>query len=389
MTAFALGEHALLRGGGAGGLSTGIDECPGQAARRPASVGAVIVLRRLVAVLATAVAGLAVATAPVAATPGGEVRTAVVALGDSAASGDGAGDYEPGTRGEGGNWCHRSPHAYVHRSGLADESVNLACSGADSAQVGFGHATQYGEGSQAARLVEVAGRHRVTVITLQVGANDDVALTATGIACIRAGIVPGTPPCRDTIGAEWPARTAATARKVEAAVRDVQEAMRRAGYDDTDYAFVLGSYASPVTERMVPLHAIRGCPYREDDAAWGRTVAIPELSDALRGVAERTGVRFLDLARATEGYEACSRSPRTGEWQRRITVDPHALVHGGLDAIGYHLFQESFHPNAAAHAEMARCFAEFVRSGAGSGACLVDADGHLRAELREPAPAAA
>src|SRR5688500_13869437 len=47
-----------------------------------------------------------------------ERPAAVVVLGDSAAAGDGAGDYEPGTRGENGNWCHRSPHAFVHHTGL-------------------------------------------------------------------------------------------------------------------------------------------------------------------------------------------------------------------------------------------------------------------------------
>src|SRR5687768_4537390 len=59
------------------------------------------------AVLAACVALLA---AP--ANAGAQQSTAVVVLGDSAASGDGAGDYEPGTRGEGDNWCHRSEHAY-------------------------------------------------------------------------------------------------------------------------------------------------------------------------------------------------------------------------------------------------------------------------------------
>jgi len=339
----------------------------------------------LAAVAAVLAAVLPAAPAARAAPP--EARpTAVVALGDSAASGDGAGDYEPGTRGEGGNWCHRSPHAYVHHTGLAGASVNLACSGARSEHAGYGDAVRYGEGAQAARLVEVAGRYRVTTVVVQVGANDDVALTATGIACIRAALDRRVPGCRDTVGPAWPERTAATATKVERAVRDVQDAMRRAGYAEGDYAFVLASYASPVTERMIPLHGPRGCPYSRADAEWGRTVAFPELAAALRGVAERTGVRFLDLTRATEGYEACSRSPRTAEWQRRITVDPRALVYGGLDAVGYHLAQESFHPNATGHRRMAECLAGFVRSGAPSAAC-VGADGRLRPVPGAPAPA--
>jgi len=135
---------------------------------------------------------------------------------------------------------------------------------------------------------------------------------------------------------------------------------------------------------MLPLQGFRGCPYSRADAAWGRTALFPALSDTIRGVAERTGARFLDMVRATEGYEACTRTPWTEEWQRRITVDPEALVYGGLDAFGYHLAQESFHPTAAAHAEMGRCIGDFVRSGAPTAACVAGADGMVRAETGAP-----
>jgi hypothetical protein len=91
---------------------------------------------------------------------------------------------------------------------------------------------------------------------------------------------------------------------------------------------------------------------------------------------QRVGARFLDLDRATEGYEACTRTPSGQEWQRRLTVDPEALVHGGLDAIGFHLAQESFHPDATGHAEIGRCLGEFVRGGARSAACVAGGDGH-------------
>ncbi len=314
-----------------------------------------------------------------------QAPTAVVVLGDSAAAGDSAGDYEAGTRGENDNWCHRSAHAYVHRTALAAESVNLACSGAKAADVAFGSGTHYTEGSQAARLVEVAGRYRVGTVIVQIGANDDAALTGTGIACIRAFIDPREPPCREKLGPLVPERMSATAPKVEAAVRDVRSAMRQAGYGRDDYTLVLASYASPVSEHMLPLQALAGCPYSRPDAGWGRTVLFPALSTALHGVAERTGARFLDMARATEGYEACSKPLQKQEWQRRITVAPEALVYGGLDAIGFHLAQESFHPTAAAHAEMGRCMREFVRSGSAAAACVAGADG--RAHL-EPTPAA-
>jgi lysophospholipase L1-like esterase len=315
----------------------------------------------------------------------------VVVLGDSAASGEGAGDYEPGTRGEHGDWCHRSAHAYVHRLGGAARSVNLACSGARSADVAFGAGTHYGERSQAQQLGVLARQARVTAVLLQVGGNDDPALVPTGIACIRAFLSPAAPGCRETVGPQWPARLAAMAPKVVAAVADVHAALRGAGYADTDYTVVLLSYASPVTEDMAGVPAAAGCPYRRTDAAWARTVAFPELSAALRRVADESGVRFLALDRATEGREACSR-PTTGqEWQRRITVDPDAFVYGGLDAGRAHLAQESFHPSAAGHAELGRCAGEFLR-GAGAvreAACRVGPDGHLHVAPLDPATASA
>ncbi|MCY7343187.1 MAG: GDSL-type esterase/lipase family protein [Pseudonocardia sp.] len=342
--------------------------------------------RRLLALLAAAavlVATVLLSSTTAAAAP--DLPAAVVALGDSAASGEGAGDYEPGTRGEDGNWCHRSSYAYIHRTGLTPESVNLACSGAGAGDVAFGDSTHNTETSQARALVDVAGRYRVETVVLQVGANDDAALTDTGIACMRAFLDPTEPPCRETVGPLVGSRMAATAPKVETAVRDVRAAMSQAGYARDSYTLVMASYAAPITEKMLPLQGARGCPHSRDDAAWGRTVLFPALSATLRGVAERTGARFLDMVRATEGYEACTRTPYTEEWQRRITVDARALVYGGLDAISFHLAQESFHPQAKAHSEMGRCVGEFVRTDARAGACVAGTDGRVGLDVSAPA----
>ena len=303
----------------------------------------------------------------------------MVALGDSAAAGDGAGGYQAGTRGEGGNWCHRSARAYVHRTGLAAESVNLACSGAAAADVGFGARGHYTEGSQAARLVEVARRYRVDTVVLQVGANDDAALVATGIACIAAFLDPAAP------AVPGDHRPAAAASGWPAPRRAVQAAVRRRAGGHAPGRLRRGRLRAGARLLRGPGHRADGAGggrpglpvHRGRTPAWGRTVLFPALSAALRGVAERTGARFLDLTRATEGREACSRPTAGQEWQRRITVDPTAFVHGGLDAAGYHLAQESFHPNAAAHAELGRCLGEFVRSG--------DRGGSVRAGNRRAA----
>jgi lysophospholipase L1-like esterase len=336
-------------------------------------------------VLAVLGAALTVITALAAAGPAAAREPgAVVVLGDSAASGEGAGDYAPGTRGEGGNWCHRSAGAYAHRTGLPGPSVNLACSGARAADVAFGGAGRYGEGSQAQRLQELAAGEPVAVVVVQVGANDEPATFDTGVGCVRAFLDPRVPGCRETVGPQWPGRVAAMAPRVAAALADVRTALARTGNGGA--TVVLASYAAPVTERMVGVPAVEGCPYSRADAGWARTQAFPQLSDALAGVAATAGVRFLDLSRATEGREACSRPLARDEWQRRVTVDPEALVHGGLDAIGVHLAQESFHPSAAGHAQLGRCLGEFLGDGAAAAACVVGDDGLLHAR---PAGAAA
>src|SRR4051794_29444248 len=44
-------------------------------------------------------------------------RTGLISLGDSEISGEGVGTYEAGTDGP-TNWCHRSPDAAIHRTGI-------------------------------------------------------------------------------------------------------------------------------------------------------------------------------------------------------------------------------------------------------------------------------
>ena len=339
--------------------------------------------RRAAGALLAGIASLLVTTAMVsapAAVAEDTRETAVVSLGDSAISGEGAGNYEPGTRGENGDWCHRSANALIHRTQLAQRTFNLACSGADAANVSLADTSHYTEGSQARRLIDLARAYRVTTVVVQVGANDEPAFADTVLDCVGAWINFFGPSCSSQLSGQWPGRLAAMAPRVDVAVNDVRTAMSQAGYAAGSYNLVLASYASPFTENMDPTwHGPQGCPIRIGDARWGRTSAVPQLSEALRGVASRTGAKFLDLSRATEGREACSNrsSGTTGEWQNRVTVDPFAWWYGGLDAFGIHTAQESFHPNATGHAQFGRCLTEFINAGATTARCLRGSDGNL------------
>lgn len=310
-----------------------------------------------------------------AAAPTGK-PAAVVALGDSFAAGEGGGSYVVGTRGEHGDWCHRSPGAYVQHTGLAGTAIDLGCSGAKSADVAFGAPGHYTETSQAQRLSDVARTNQVSTVLVQVGANDDPAFASSVVGCVATFLTPGSPACSTSLAKNWSQRLAAMAPRVQRALTDVRTAMSRAGYSDQDYELVLLSYPSPLTETMTRTHGIAGCPFRAEDARWGRTVAAPQLSATLRGVAQRSGARFLDMSRAAEGHEACTTAGP--EWVRRLTVSPQSFVSGGLAAAG-HLAQESFHPNPLGYSRMGTCVGQFVRAGAREAACRVGSDGLLHA----------
>ncbi len=303
---------------------------------------------------------------------------AIVALGDSIMSGEGAGDYAPGTRGQNGNFCHRSANAMVYQVDLprVTERINLACSGADAADLGFARPNRSPGSAQAERLRQVALRYRVEAVVVAVGANDDPHFADTMLRCIEAWARRSGPSCSDVLTPQWPQRLDAMATKIDAALLDIRTAMRATGHSDGDYDLVLQSYPSPLTEDIVPrLRDLSGCPFRSEDLAWVRTEAVPQLAAALRGVAARGNARFLDLSQAAQGHEACSSSdaPRR-EWINRLRVDFELLRR---EETGQRALAESFHPNATGYARIAGCLQEFLRGGQREAVCSTDADGAL------------
>jgi lysophospholipase L1-like esterase len=303
----------------------------------------------------------------------------LVAMGDSTISGEGARDYEEGTDGEDGNWCHRSRHASIYRTNLptVDRTINLACSGAPSPQVGLGDFEQYTEPSQAERLAPIAARNRVTAIVVASGANDDPAFSHVLNACVEGWTGQGEP-CHETVGPEWSQRVERMVPKLERALRDIRTVMSNAGYQETDYQLIVQSYAAPVGPNVAPdLQDLSGCPFRSDDLRWVQRTAVPILTTGVREAAGRVDARFLDLSRAGVGREACSdERDASREWFRRLAVEWDDLQH---EDRATHALQESFHPNEAGHEQLGRCLAEFVNTGDQAAACLAGADGNLHA----------
>jgi hypothetical protein len=303
----------------------------------------------------------------------------VVAMGDSTLSGEGAGDYEEGTDGEDGNWCHRSPHASIHQLGLTtiDRTFNLACSGAPSPQVGLGDVEQYTETSQAERLAPIAARNRVIAVVVAAGANDEPAFSHVLNACVEAWTGRGEP-CGESVGPEWAERVEEMVPKLEAALRDIRTVMDNAGYEESDYQLIVQSYAAPVGPNVAAaLQDLSGCPFRSEDIDWIRGTAVPVLTAGVRTAAAKVRARFLDLSRAGTGHEACSSEQDPGrEWFRRLAVQWDDLQH---EERATHALQESFHPNEAGHEQIGHCLGEFVNTPDRAAACLAGDDGNLHA----------
>ncbi|WP_019813226.1 GDSL-type esterase/lipase family protein [Saccharomonospora saliphila] len=320
--------------------------------------------------------------------PPGTGPLTVVSMGDSTLSGEGAGDYTAGTDGAGGNWCHRSPHAMVHQVELAGitESVNLACSGAPSAQVALGEIVQYTEPSQAAQLRELLDTHRVAAVVVALGANDEPQFSRLISECFTSWFLDRGAPCSEQIKADWPSRLEAMRPKVVRALTDVRSVLSEAGYSDDDYELVLQSYASPIGPGIPEsLRNLDGCPFRTEDLSWVAGTGSASLSAALRRAAAEAGARFLDLSRSARGHEACSGGDNTeSEWFTRFTVRWDDLEAAERAS---HALQESFHPNARGHAQLAGCVSEFLATEDREAACLEGADGNLHAAPSVPAAA--
>jgi lysophospholipase L1-like esterase len=306
--------------------------------------------------------------------------TAIVALGDSEISGEGAGNYQSGTNGP-SNYCHRSLNAWIMVTAIpADVHVNLACSGANSSNLRLGGSGQYGEASQADQLAALARKYRITNVFVTVGANDDPSFGPTASRCVYAYVFQTGNGCAETDGPTWSARVAAMKPKVDAALADVESVMQNYRYA---YQVVVVSYGRPVPGAPMRYadwnywgKVTHGCPIYDSDSQWGHDIAAPELDAGEREVAAGRNLRFLDLVTAFNGHELCAPGVSSSqEWVRGVTYDP-----SSTDWWNSHAVQQSLHPNARGHAQIAGCVAEFVNQMTSREAgCAVGGDGNAHA----------
>ncbi|MFE9373716.1 ricin-type beta-trefoil lectin domain protein [Streptomyces sp. NPDC006711] len=297
--------------------------------------------------------------------PMADRKTGLISLGDSEISGEGVGTYEAGTNGP-DNWCHRSPDSAVHRTGIpADETYNVACSGAYTGNIRIGGTKQYAdELVQSDSLAIKARNTRIKMVLLVAGANDDLQFGPVMTDCVeRYLLLQG--PCQSKYQPGWQARVDALVPKVEATVSDLKTVMRDAGYADGSYKLVVMGYPSPIgpdfhDNPSFPGKLVCGGLGYDSDTVWGRDTAVPAFEVGMRKAAEATGATYLDDSRLFNGHEVCMEDT----WARGLYID---VSKPGLpDA---NSVRQSFHPNYRGHGAFASCLTQLYNSGAKEGGC--------------------
>jgi len=312
--------------------------------------------------------------------------TAAVAMGDSEISGEGAGSYEGSTNGP-SNYCHRSSNAWIKKISIGlSTGINLACSGAASANLTIGGPGQYGESSQADRLASVARSYTVKDIFVTIGANDNPDFSATVEDCVFAYVfLEGSGSgCKAKDGPSWSSRIAAMEPKAENAIENIKTVMANDGYSASSYQVILVSYADPAPKQsrysdflnlLYPVKLAEGCPMYNSDMEWGHNTATPGLDSGERTIASAKGVRFLDMVEGFNGHEICASGiSASAQWVNGLLYEPSLE-----DFWNEHAVQQSFHPNAKGHAEIADCVNGFVSQSWKEGTCKVGSSGNDQA----------
>ncbi|MFG2848579.1 GDSL-type esterase/lipase family protein [Kitasatospora sp. NPDC048296] len=262
--------------------------------------------------------------------------------------------------------CDRSDSAEVLSAFTAAGALNIACSGATTANVlraSSGGQSFKGEAPQADQLAAIAATRNVNLIALSIGGND-LGFADAISTCVKDYEV-WYSYCQPSQQAAINAKMTAAMTNVGTSIDEIRAVMAADGYAASDYRIVLQSYPSPIprsSENRYPETGWSrtndgGCPMWNGDEDWARDTLVPQIAAGLAQVAAAHGAQFLDLQNLLQGHEVCSSSASlatstqpptaaTSEWARFLTT---GLTQGTM--------QESFHPNYYGQLGLGRCLA--------------------------------
>lgn len=286
------------------------------------------------------------------------------------------------------NGCHRSdvtPVTWIDDLGY-DAQVNLACSGAASANI-VDTPMKY-EQPQAAQLAALAETHDVDAVVLSIGGNDlaDGGFAELVTQCVVSYLF-NLPECRSSspLAPGIEDVVAANIDRATAGIEASIAAIRTALASDTDgYRMVLMTPPSPVPAEVAPNFADKWfrtdaghCPFYDGDLAYVRNTLVPAtIAGAWSTVADTAGVELLDLSDALAGREMCApgaelgSNPATAQWFRYISINPF-----------FGMVQESAHPNAYGQEAIGTCLALQLSSAGADSTCHRASDNSLPGDM--------
>jgi hypothetical protein len=356
-----------------------------------------------------------------AALPAAARADTVVALGDSAISGE-AGRWAGNTNqsssktdalgptayydnaagtGEAIPGCHRSKSAEVHiGDGLT--TVNLACSGARTYsrvsdgkfKPGIDFYDVNGQKGQALALQELAAKDKsIKAVVVLIGANDygfaDIVQT-----CVTDWL---TSPswwknyCQDdsNIRAMFTQSNITTiTNNVRAAYQRVQQAMGNAGYQPGSYRLYAQTYSAPIPkssgfrygETGYTRQTVGGCGVWNKDANWARDTVVTTLNATTRNAVAPLGLPVLNMDEALAGRKLCENTVGLLEergvstWRSAGAADNTEWVQQIRTLTTLfppYQMQEDGHPNYWGQLALRNCFRQAYNGGAPhGGTCL-------------------
>jgi hypothetical protein len=305
-------------------------------------------MRKFGAAIIAALAGALVLGAGSALADGPGVGTpTVVAVGDSAISGE-AGRWAGNTNWESwrvdalgatayydNSWntaetipgCHRSMAAEIW-IGSGAQSANLACSGARTYTQPYSSGSDFKPGldfyddgaghvGQAKALQQYASTHNVKMVVALIGAND-YGFAAIVQQCVQDWLLsPSWWPnyCYDDSNITWrftASNVAAITTRVTSAFLNLRTAMRNAGYGDSDWTLLAQTYSSPIPYGYQFRYAqsgytrqnTGGCGVWNRDADWANNTVVTTLNGTITNAVAQSGmtnVRVFDGRNALAG----------------------------------------------------------------------------------------
>ncbi len=312
------------------------------------------------------------------------------------------------------NRCHRSASAEAYLGGDL-LGVNFACSGATTSTTTgtyFKPGIDFYSGSagqgQAAMLRSFAGTHNVKMVVVSIGGNDFNFASIVQTCVTKFLTSPSWLPsyCKNdsSVKANFTsANVSAVRAKIAGALRNVQTAMRGAGYADGSWTLVVQNYASPVpagagfrySQSGYTRQNTGGCGFWNADADWANSTALPTINSTVAAAvtdAAVPGAKVLDMTSAFNGRRLCETGVGLYEevglasFRSAGAVDRTEWINQirTVSTAGSNYYiQESLHPNYWAQLATRNCLRQVWNGGTPrSGSCSIAGTGLVGGEPR-------